>query len=89
MGKQEGFATAQQGLKDRVAGIPGRRLKPRRTGMHGNTSAMPGEPEAPGDPLDLRLGAVRMNMKPMIDVHHPRGRPPCIATKLCREMKKG
>ena len=89
MRKQEGFATAQQGLKDRVAGIPGRRLKPRRTGMHGNASAMPGEAEGPGDPLDLRLGAVRMGMKPMIDVHHPRGRPPCIATKLRREMKKG
>jgi len=50
--------------------------------MHGNASAMPGKPQGPGDPLHLRLGAVRMGMKPMIDVHHPRGRPPCIATKL-------
>lgn len=88
MRKKEGFATAQQGLKNRVAGIPGRRLKPRRAGMHGNASAMPGKPQGPGDPLHLRLGAVRMGMKPMIDVHHPRGRPPCIATKLRREMKK-
>ena len=89
MRKQEGFATAQQGLKDRVAGIPGRRLKPRRAGMHGNASAMPGKPQGPGDSLHLRLSAVRMGIKPMIDVHHPRGRPPRITAKLRREMKKG
>ena len=89
VGKQEDFVTAEQSVKDRVAGIPGRRLRPRSTGTDGHTNAMPGEPKGPGDPLHLCFGAVRMGMKPMIDVDYPWGRPPCIATKLRREMKKG
>ena len=79
---------AQQGFEDLIARGPGRGLEPRRARTHRYANAMPGEAQGYGNPSHFGLRPIGVGSKPVIHMHHPRGRPPRLPAMPHRYVKE-